>query len=119
VLPFLDHPLLENWDCQVFFFFFRVALRISIAVAKDLFSRIPFALVLFHKFMEQVEKIFENLHKPLKWRSFYKNDLPILMDISEDVQKRQFFRNFFSQFRSHLKNRKMVQGQASGPASSP
>jgi hypothetical protein len=39
--------------------------------------------MLFHKFMEQVENIFNNLPKPLKWQSFYENDLPILMDTSE------------------------------------
>ncbi len=43
--------------------------------------------VLFHKFMEQVEKIFNNLPKSLEWRSFYNHDLPLLMDISEEVQK--------------------------------
>ena len=42
---------------------------------------------LLHKFMQQVEKIFKNLPKSLEWRSFYNNDLPILMDISEEVQK--------------------------------
>ncbi|OPX41115.1 MAG: hypothetical protein B1H13_03870 [Desulfobacteraceae bacterium 4484_190.3] len=42
---------------------------------------------LSHKFMGQVEKIFKNFPKPLEWRSFYNNDLPILMDISEEVRK--------------------------------
>ncbi|GAJ05277.1 unnamed protein product, partial [marine sediment metagenome] len=42
--------------------------------------------VLFHKFMEQLEKIFKNLPKPLEWRSFYSNDLPLLMDICKEVQ---------------------------------
>lgn len=41
---------------------------------------------LSHKFMGQVEKVFSNLPNPLKWRSFYENDLSILMDTSEDVQ---------------------------------
>ncbi|NLD38396.1 MAG: ParB N-terminal domain-containing protein [Desulfatiglans sp.] len=40
---------------------------------------------LFHKFMRQVGNIFNNLPKPLKWRSFYENDLPVLLDTSEDV----------------------------------
>ncbi len=40
-----------------------------------------------HKFMGRVEKIFNNLPKSLEWRSFYNNDLPILMDISKEVQK--------------------------------
>ena len=39
--------------------------------------------MLFHKFMEQVENIFKNLPKSLKWRSFYENDLQILMDTYE------------------------------------
>ena len=39
-----------------------------------------------HKFMRRIEKIFKNLPKPLKWRSFYENDLPILLDISDDVK---------------------------------
>lgn len=40
-----------------------------------------------HKFVGRVKKIFKNLPKPLEWRSFYNHDLPILMDISEEVQK--------------------------------
>ena len=43
--------------------------------------------VLFHKFVEQVEKIFKNLPKPLEWRSFYRHDLPLLMDFCEEVQE--------------------------------
>jgi len=42
---------------------------------------------LLHKFMQQVEKIFKNLPKSLEWRSFYNNDLPVLMDICEEVRK--------------------------------
>jgi len=42
---------------------------------------------LFHKFMEQVESIFKNLPKPLKWRSFLNNDLILLTDIPLKVQK--------------------------------
>ena len=42
---------------------------------------------LLRKFAQQVEKIFINLPKPLEWRSFYRHDLPILMDICEKVQK--------------------------------
>jgi len=37
--------------------------------------------------MGQVEKIFKNLPKPLEWRSFYNNDLPILIDFCEEVQE--------------------------------
>ena len=40
---------------------------------------------LFHNFMEQVKNIFKNLPKPLKWRSFFEIDLPILMDASEKI----------------------------------
>ena len=36
--------------------------------------------------MEQVENIFKKLPKSLKWRSFYENDLQILMDTSEEVR---------------------------------
>ncbi len=39
------------------------------------------------KFAGRVIKIFKNLPKSLEWRSFYINDLPILMDIYEEVQK--------------------------------
>ena len=42
---------------------------------------------LLRKFAQQVEKIFINLPKSLEWRSFYRHDLPILMDIYEEVQK--------------------------------
>jgi len=40
-----------------------------------------------HKFMRRVDQIFKNLPKPLEWRSFYNHDLPILMDICEEVRK--------------------------------
>jgi len=39
------------------------------------------------KFAGRVAKIFKNLPKPLEWQSFYRHDLPILMDICEEVQK--------------------------------
>ncbi len=42
---------------------------------------------LSRKFAGQVEKIFKNLPKPLEWRTFYRDDLPILMDISKEDQK--------------------------------
>ena len=41
---------------------------------------------LSNKFVGQVEKIFKKLPKPLEWLSFLNHDLPILMDISEEVQ---------------------------------
>ncbi len=40
-----------------------------------------------HKFMGRVIKIFNNLPKPLKWRSFYENDLPLLVQVSQDVKE--------------------------------
>ena len=40
-----------------------------------------------NKFIGRVEKIFKNLSKFLEWRSFYSNDLPILMDFYEEVQE--------------------------------
>ena len=42
---------------------------------------------LLNKFIQQVEKIFKNLPKSLKWRSFYRHDLKILMDIYKEVRK--------------------------------
>ena len=45
------------------------------------------AELLLHKFVKQVEKIFKNLPKPLEWRSFFNDDLPLLMDICEEVQE--------------------------------
>jgi hypothetical protein len=42
---------------------------------------------LSRKFAGQVEKIFKNLPKPLEWRSFYRHDLPLLIDFCEEVQE--------------------------------
>jgi len=42
---------------------------------------------LFHKFMEQLKKVFKNLPKPLDWRSFYVNDLPLVVDFCKEVQE--------------------------------
>ena len=42
---------------------------------------------LSHKFMGQVESIFQNLPKPLEWRSFLAHDLILLTDIPSIVQK--------------------------------
>jgi ParB/RepB/Spo0J family partition protein len=44
------------------------------------------AELLLHKFVQQVEAIFENMSKSLKWRSFYVHDLPLVMDFFEEVQ---------------------------------
>jgi len=54
----------------------------SIRVSKDSGAMVSREIDdLFHKFMEQVESIFKNLLKPLKWRSFPNNDLILLTDI--------------------------------------
>ncbi len=42
---------------------------------------------LSHKYVGQVESIFKNLPKPLKWRSFLTHDLILLTDIPLKVQK--------------------------------
>jgi hypothetical protein len=42
---------------------------------------------LSNKFIGQVELIFKNLPKPLKWQSFLMNDLVLLTDIPSNVQK--------------------------------
>ncbi len=42
---------------------------------------------LLGKFAQQVEKIFKNLPKSLEWPSFYRHDLPLLIDFCEEVQK--------------------------------
>ena len=42
---------------------------------------------LSHKFMGQVETTFNNLPKPLEWRSFLNNDLILLTDIPSKVTK--------------------------------
>ncbi len=39
------------------------------------------------KFAGRVEDIFQNLPKPLEWRSFYRHDLPILMDFCKEVRE--------------------------------
>jgi len=36
--------------------------------------------------MGRVERMFKNLPKPLEWRSFYNNDLPLLIDFCEEVR---------------------------------
>ena len=42
---------------------------------------------LLHKFMQQVEKIFQNLPKSLEWRSFYVNDFSLVIDFCKEVQE--------------------------------
>ena len=43
--------------------------------------------LLLYKFVQQVDEIFKNFLKPLEWRYFYLRDLPILMDINEEVRE--------------------------------
>ncbi len=45
------------------------------------------AELLLSKFTQQLEQIFKNLPNYLEWRSFYLNDLPILMDFCEEVRE--------------------------------
>jgi hypothetical protein len=40
-----------------------------------------------HKFMNPVKKTFKNLPKRLEWNRFYVNDLPIIMEICEDIRQ--------------------------------
>ncbi|MBT6339011.1 MAG: hypothetical protein HOJ48_06910 [Desulfobacula sp.] len=42
---------------------------------------------LSNKYVGQVESIFKNLPKPLKWQSFLIHDLILLTDIPSNVQK--------------------------------
>jgi len=37
--------------------------------------------------MRRVDQIFKNLSKPVEWLSFLNNDLPLPMDICEEVQE--------------------------------
>ena len=60
----------------------------SIRVSKDRGSLVSKeADVLFYKYVEQVESIFQNLPKPLKWLSFLLHDMILLTDIPSKVQK--------------------------------
>ena len=45
------------------------------------------AEALLNNFVQQVEYIFKNLPKPLKWQSFLMHDLVLLTDIPSKVQK--------------------------------
>jgi len=40
-----------------------------------------------HKFMNPVKKIFKNLPKYLEWKSFDVNDLPLIVEICEDIRQ--------------------------------
>ena len=43
--------------------------------------------LLLHKFMQQVEEIFSRMPNPLKWQSFYNNDLNLLVQADPAVRK--------------------------------
>ncbi len=59
----------------------------SVRRSKELGYEIaPQARLTSHKFVGSVEQIFKNLPKPLEWRSFLNNDLPLLVDICKEVQ---------------------------------
>jgi len=45
------------------------------------------AELLFNKFVKQVDDIFKKLPMSLKWKSFYIHDIPLLMDICEEVRE--------------------------------
>ncbi len=60
----------------------------SIRVSKDRGSMVSKeAELLFNKFVKQVEMVFKNLPKPLKWQSFLIHDLILLTDIPSMVQE--------------------------------
>jgi len=60
----------------------------SIRVSQDRGSMVSKeAEALLNKFVQQVESIFKNLPKPLKWQSFLMNDLILLTDIPLKVTK--------------------------------
>jgi glycerol-3-phosphate cytidylyltransferase-like family protein len=42
---------------------------------------------LSNKFIGQVEKVFTSIPKQLDWLSFFNNDLPIVVDITEEVRE--------------------------------
>ena len=56
---------------------------------------------LSHKFMGQVEQIFKKLPKPLEWRSFYNNDLPLLMDFCEEIRD-AYLEHHLNKFKSYI-----------------
>ena len=56
---------------------------------------------LSHKFMGQVQQIFKKLPKPLEWRSFYNNDLPLLMDFCEEIRDADL-EHHLNKFKSYI-----------------
>jgi len=39
-----------------------------------------------NKFVRRIEKIFKSLPNPLDWQSFFKHDLPLLMDFCQEIR---------------------------------
>jgi len=47
---------------------------------------------LYNTFVIQVEENFRNLPKSLEWQSFYVHDIPLALDICEEVREESIFR---------------------------
>ena len=43
-------------------------------------------VLLFNKFVKQVEKIFKKLPKRLEWQSFYTHDMSLILNICDDIR---------------------------------
>ncbi|MEE8398792.1 MAG: ParB N-terminal domain-containing protein, partial [Desulfobacterales bacterium] len=59
----------------------------SVTNSKDRGSQISHeGELLLNRFIQQLEKIFEKLPKPLEWQSFYNNDLNLLVQAPQEVR---------------------------------
>ena len=59
----------------------------SIRSSKSRGSQVPKkSELLLRKFAQQLNMIFKSLPKSLEWHSFYRHDLPLLLDISKEVR---------------------------------
>jgi hypothetical protein len=47
----------------------------------------PAAISLFNKFIKPIESVFDSLPRPVEWRSFYNNDLPLVTKIDAKVRE--------------------------------
>ena len=43
-------------------------------------------VLLFNKFVKQVEKIFKKIPKRLEWQSFYTHDMSLILEICDDIR---------------------------------
>jgi DNA-binding NarL/FixJ family response regulator len=60
----------------------------SIQNSLDRQSKVPKSgRLLLHKFVQQIEKIFQTLPKRLEWKSFYVHDFPLVREICDDIRK--------------------------------